>query len=844
MAKQKPIQVTSKERTDLLKKEIAINDRLIDQAEEKVKQGVILKDTEEKTLLQLKNQNKEKKKQLRASKSQVDIASDLSKRMRNLSESGQEVARNSLNWSATLKTIKLTTDKTSDSAELLNDLSKQHAQLGLTVLENQENLNSKEHESVDLSSHLNDLYAARKQVKNDISLDDEKARKQYINIIDAEIKTAVVLEKQAKMKDLIIDKTDELNGKISDMQKKWDDVKAKVVSIVKNPITALKVGILAIGVGLVAMGKKMFEFGNETGFSYTQLSEFGPAVMFAKDEMNALLTETGSLNGVTYDTLIDMKLLSHQYGVSAESAAKLSTQIMAVSGLTREAALDSLKMVGSLARAEGVAPAAVMEDIAENSEFFASFAKAGGDNLTMAAIEARKLGINLGTVSKISDGLLDFESSIEKSMEASVLLGRNINLDRARGLAINGNVVEMQREVLSLVGSQSQFESMNVIQRRALADAIGVGVDELSKMIVNQENLNKRTDKQIASDEARADMIESLKKAIMALNVAIQPFVTSLGEKVIPYLEWMVENLGTLVKWTGTFVALWAAKKLATGIWNAGAGILSMMKNVKTLSALGLSKGITAIKNMGSGGLSKDNGGRLRDAKGRFAKAPKPKGKGGLGFVEKMNPKKMLAGAAAMLIISAALFVTAKALIEFNKVDWPSLGKAALALGGLVLAVLALGAIMTSGVGTVAILAGAAAMAIMAGGLLVLGLAIQSIATGFAMLEPTLAKLAPMTASILSLGGALGELGWGMTKLAGGALLLTPFLPVLGKLTGLTTGGNVNVSGDGNMVSQSTDMKETNGLLTKLVDVNSRLLQQNELLMGKLTNKVADLGVA
>ena len=41
-----------------------------------------------------------------------------------------------------------------------------------------------------------------------------------------------------------------------------------------------------------------------------------------------------------------------------------------------------------------------------------------------------------------------------------------------------------------------------------------------------------------------------------------------------------------------------------------------------------------------------------------------------------------------------------------------------------------------------------------------------------------------------------------------------------------------------------TDMTETNKLLTQMVSFNAKLLQQNELLMGKLTNKVADLGVA
>ena len=87
---------------------------------------------------------------------------------------------------------------------------------------------------------------------------------------------------------------------------------------------------------------------------------------------------------------------------------------------------------------------------------------------------------------------------------------------------------------------------------------------------------------------------------------------------------------------------------------------------------------------------------------------------------EKFDAKKALGGAAALLIISAALFVTAKALQEFGKVSWGDMGKAGVALLGLTLTLAAIGAIMMSGVGALAIIAGAGAMLVMAAALLAL----------------------------------------------------------------------------------------------------------------------------
>jgi len=136
---------------------------------------------------------------------------------------------------------------------------------------------------------------------------------------------------------------------------------------------------------------------------------------------------------------------------------------------------------------EGIAPEAVFNDLAENAEFFATSMKAGTNNVMKTAIEARKLGLNLSTVAKISESLLDFESSIEKQMEASVLLGKQLNLDKARQLSFMDDQEGMMREILKQVGGEAEFEKLRGFQRRALADAVGVNVEELARLARQKE---------------------------------------------------------------------------------------------------------------------------------------------------------------------------------------------------------------------------------------------------------------------------------------------------------------------------------------------------------------------
>ena len=111
--------------------------------------------------------------------------------------------------------------------------------------------------------------------------------------------------------------------------------------------------------------------------------------------------------------------------------------------------------------------------------------------------------------------------------------------------------------------------------------------------------------------------------------------------------------------------------------------------------------------------------------------------------MSKIKMSEVLKGAAAMLVVAAAVFVFGKAVQEFMKVSWEAVGMAVVSMLALVGAVALLGAIMTSGVGAVAILAGAAAMLVIAASVLVLGYALQAIGTGFQMMSAGIGTLVP-----------------------------------------------------------------------------------------------------
>jgi hypothetical protein len=113
------------------------------------------------------------------------------------------------------------------------------------------------------------------------------------------------------------------------------------------------------------------------------------------------------------------------------------------------------------------------------------------EKLTAAAVEAKALGTTLAVVEGIMSGLIDIENSFKKELEAELLIGRDLNLERARALALANDYAGVAKEINREVGSLAQFEEMNVIQQQKLAEAVGMTREQLSGALLEQEAMEK-----------------------------------------------------------------------------------------------------------------------------------------------------------------------------------------------------------------------------------------------------------------------------------------------------------------------------------------------------------------
>lgn len=204
-------------------------------------------------------------------------------------------------------------------------------------------------------------------------------------------------------------------------------------------------------------------------------------------------------NAVAKQLVKDATVLTEKFGLSGEEIKNVHT----LATLTGKS-MGQLTMEATTLGKGLMTNKEAMKTLASIPKSVAVAFKGGTQELIKAAQKAKMLGMELGRVQDIGDGMLDIEQSLGKEMEARALTGKNIQLDAARALALQGDTAGLQDEILRQAGSLEEFQGMNRIQQKAFADAMGMSVDEMTGMLTSAQKL-----KDMGMSSARAEELQS-----------------------------------------------------------------------------------------------------------------------------------------------------------------------------------------------------------------------------------------------------------------------------------------------------------------------------------------------
>jgi hypothetical protein len=279
--------------------------------------------------------------------------------------------------------------------------------------------------------------------------------------------------------------------------------------------------IIGLIVGALALGAKRFSeidsaaksFRDTTGLLNSQTTglkqniesiskDFATLGVSAEDvgkAAGAFTTEFSGIEQPSKAVLGSMVALNKNFGIGVEQGAQLNKVFQNIGGLTAEQSQALIGQTVQMAKMAGVAPGQVIKDMADSSEYAYRYFNGSPKALAAAAVQAAKLGTSIKQAGAVADGLLDFETSITSELEASAILGTNLNLSQARYLAANDDVLGAQQEVLNQVASLGDLTKLNKFEQEALAKATHMPMEDLINQQRIREQFGKLDKDQLAS---------------------------------------------------------------------------------------------------------------------------------------------------------------------------------------------------------------------------------------------------------------------------------------------------------------------------------------------------------
>ena len=489
----------------------------------------------------------------------------------------------------------------------------------------------------------------------------------------------------------------------------------------------------------------------------------------ALDVTKGLAEELGGVENATFAAQLNTNLMATNMGISGAQAAKLTGSFARLNGGSVETAQNLANGAKEMAKTAGVVPSKVMADLADSAEAFALYGKDGGKNLAQAAVQAAKMGVSLKTMTGIADNLLDFENSINQEMELGAMLGKNLNLDRARALAYEGDIAGATQETLNALGGVDEFNKMDYFQKKKTAELLGTSVEELQKMVTTQE--------EAATIGGQIDG---------AFNTATES-LTALT----------TGPLGGLV--SGLSGAIGTAKEMTSNFKDAGGALKSMGGFLKSKFGGAAPTTPAAAPTPPAGVKPPQTQAGPTDQANKFSK---------------IKTTDLIKGAAALLILAVALYVSAKAFQEFATVKWEDVGKGLVGLVGLAgiayvlskasgsmiqgaIAIAILGAALVPFAFAMSLIQGLSIDSVLAAaaGLVMFGLAAAGIGVILPLILAGSLGIAALGASMILFGAGLVGVSAGMGAISAVIPLVTEqisalsqinFMPILGLAGALT----------------------------------------------------------
>jgi hypothetical protein len=397
---------------------------------------------------------------------------------------------------------------------------------------------------------------------------------------------------------------------------KWDvlmtGVKGTVSGIgqaLKDPVTQLtillKIANFFFKAALNANAQAV-ELGKQLGYGTERADEFREKMVAIESSSNNLNVTTANLTqafgelvkstGFAYEFTADQLetqiKLTKQVGLQADEAAQVQ-RYAALSGKSSEETYRSFVRGLTTARNQlkvGIDFRSTLAEAVKVSGQLAANLGYNPERIAKAVVTMKALGTTLEDTKSQAESLLNFESSIENELKAELLTGQALNLERARALALQGDMAGVANELANQGMTAAKFSKMNVLAQNAYAQSLGTTSDKLSEQLrkreeavksgkslqqINEEEAAQALERQSVQDKfnAAVEKLQSLFGNLMAGPLGSFLDLLSGALNIINYMATPLKIIGGIfLGIKATQLAINASKRISLGLDIASKG--------------------------------------------------------------------------------------------------------------------------------------------------------------------------------------------------------------------------------------------------------------------------------
>ena len=385
-----------------------------------------------------------------------------------------------------------------------------------------------------------------------------------------------------------IQKLKEFDTETVNIQRNFAVTKKEAIQI-NQQLARTAVGAKTLGVNLESVTRGVNSLNEELG---------GTALLFTKDIQ------------------VGMAELTDRQKLSVKAAASFTTQAINSGKAVDTIRAEQEATFKAVKASTGVALnfTQTLEEAGQISGALRLNLEATPGGLTEAVAMAKSLGVEMNAILGTQASILDFETSIANELAAEAIIGRDINLERARLAAMNNDIAGLTQEIASQFGSVEEFQSLNYLQQEAFAKALGMSKDQLAEQLRTQQSINEQIETgvetagdSLTQNSSALSAQEALTESINSLNSILK---TSLGLIMgiataaaillaIPTGGLSLGALGVIGATTGGAAAVAGGVGLAAGVGTAALVSDGMAPSSKGPFTITDSYGATAITTAG-----------------------------------------------------------------------------------------------------------------------------------------------------------------------------------------------------------------------------------------------------